>query len=149
MPRSAHHGVHDAHPEIEVVRPEGVGLGLEQHRRGGGLGIVEIGWIGEGMAEGAMRRHGGEVLAQGLLDVGMNDPDIAAEAIALGVFLAEKRIARSHFDAGQVDARRPRQGAKRGDTGADAGLEHRSPGLQGIVAARKTESIPARKPFSG
>ena len=69
-----------------------------------------------------MRRHGGQVLAERLLHIGMEHADIVAKAVALGVFLAQYGIARGDLDAGEMDRGISRHDAKGRNAGADSRL---------------------------
>jgi hypothetical protein len=70
-------------------------------------------------------RHGDGVPAERVPEVGPDDPEIGLEAVALGVFLAEQRIARAKLDAGELHRGIAGEKAKGGNTGADSRLEHR------------------------
>src|SRR5436309_5856540 len=97
--------------------------GFEEARRCGRLVLLEIGRIGKGMGERAMGRHLREVAPQRLLHITLNDPDIAAEIVALGILLSEKRIARRNLDAGDMHRGNPHRHTEGRNAGADARLE--------------------------
>jgi hypothetical protein len=74
------------------------------------------------MAEGALRRHARQVAAERFLHIGVNDAQAVAEAVALGVFLAQHGIAGGYFNSGDMDGGIAHDGTKGGHAGADAGL---------------------------
>ena len=60
-----------------------------------------------------------------ILDVGVDYPQVAAETVALGIFLAEHGVAGGDLDAGDVDAGIAGHGAEGRNTGADPRLGRR------------------------
>ena len=110
-------------PEIEIIRAEGMGLRLEEMRRGGGLALVEEGRIAHGMGEAAGCGHADLVTPQRLADIGMDDVQTVGDAVAPGILLADERIAGSDLHPGHLDARTAGEQAKCGNARADAGLE--------------------------
>ena len=91
-----------------------------------------------------MRRHGGEIAAQRILHVAVNDPDRAAEAVPLGVFLGQHGVARGDLNAGDMDLRHRAATQSAATPVPIPASKSVSPLAQGMEAARKTASMPAR-----
>jgi hypothetical protein len=80
------------------------------------------------MAERAVRRPVGEIAAQRVLDVAVDDPEAIGHAVALGVLLGHHGVARGDLDAGDMDVGDARGDAQRRDARPDARLEQRVAG---------------------
>ena len=121
----AEHGVEQLGPDVEVLRAEGVGLRLQEMRRGRGFSLVEERRVAHGMGETAGGRHADLVAPHRLAHIGMDHAQAVRDAVPLGVLLADHGVAGGGFDPRQADARIAGEETQGGNTGADAGLEHR------------------------
>jgi hypothetical protein len=99
--------MHRLDPQVEILGRKIMGARLQRHGGWRRPAVLEIGRVGKGMGKRTGRRHMGDITAQRVLDVGMDDLDAGTTFIAAGIFLGQQGVTGGKLDTGDLKVRHP------------------------------------------